>query len=221
MRPPQINFSGLLHQTVLFSLESMKELLGLISPFKFYNVSSLQHIEDPSITLDQFLAFYDDYLNMLLRLNDLDLSYVKAFFSLAIASGDHCFTQQILPNNRCLFKPLRSVIQLQPLGLFISSVDKKVHIKGFSQESASFGLKVSFATIYEDTAVHKIYELSPSDVEYQKFITLRQFIRKKTKPLILEFEGEKTVTQVRYSQSLQPQIAQMTCFAQHGLKVVV
>jgi hypothetical protein len=218
---PKINFSGFLQQGVLFSLKDLEEALTLLEPFEFYNVSSVQTSQSLPITQRAFLQFYKSYLSHLFEGTECDESKIAMMFSHAIASDSHFFVKMELPGDRFLFKPKRSVIQLQPLGLFISSLNQEIHTKTFAKDAQSFGLKWNFPTIYEDAQEHKIHELTPNDSEFQKFTKLRQFIRHHTQPLIVTHAGEKKVYTFRYSKDLKDQISKMKFFTQRGLEVVI
>jgi hypothetical protein len=217
----KINFSGFLQQTVLLSLDDLKKLFESISPFEFFNVSSVQTQGSKAIGLSDFLDVYEQFLKDLFEEERIDVKKYGPIFSLAIASSQSCFFKQEFSEGRFLLKPKRSVIQLQPLGLFVSSLDREIHIKSFAQDAESFGLKLSFPTIYEDVGSHQIHELKPDDSEYTKFNLIRQFVRHHTKPLIIVRDQEKKVYSVRYSEDLKSQVSKMSFFERHGLKVII
>lgn len=221
MLPPRINFSGFQHQAVLLSDQDLKDLFGLLEPFAFFNVSQVIDQTGIKISKDDFLEFYQIYLTTLFLNQEVDHKKISFYFSHAIASSEGCFVKQDLSEGRFLLKPQRSVLQMQPLGLFMSSVDKKIHIKSFAKDALSFGIKFHFPVIYEDTSKHEIIELKPSDTEYKKYITLRQFIRQKTKPVIIEDKGVKTIYPFRYSEPLKEKICSLSFFENNGLKVLI
>lgn len=216
---PMINFSGFLHQAVLLSKQELENLFHEMGCFGFYNVSSVQNLIQDSVTKERFLEFYSHYLSKLFADEPLDHLEISKMFSLALATGPECFVKQTLSEDRFLLKPKRSVIQMQPLACFVSSLDKQIHIKSFAKDAQSFGIKFSFPTIYEDTQLHKIIELDVKDPEYALFNTLRRFLRHKTTPVVVESDKDKKVYSFRYSQDLKEKIQYMPFFSKHGLRV--
>lgn len=215
----KVNFSGYLYQNVLFSKEDLEQLLILLRPFEFFNTSSVQTQQDDIMTEDRFLNFYERYLHHLFLDQPLDDKDIARMFLISLATSSSCFAKQELSHNRFLLKPIRPVIQLQPLGLFVSSIDKQIHAKTFSKEAQPFGIKISFPTIYEETQSHIIQEIKPDDIEYEKFAAIRQFIRNQTKPLILIHKGEKKVYPIRYSENLKDEISKMKFFEKYEFTV--
>lgn len=221
MAVPRINFSGYQNQSVLFSYNDLKALFELLKPFAFFNVSQVQEEGSKACTQEEFLSFYKKYLDSLFEEEELDFKQISLFFSQALASSQDCFFMQPLSESRFLQKPKRSVLQMQPLGLFVSSIDKKIHIKSFAKDALSFGIKFNFPTIYEDTSSHEIIELKPNDDEYKKYTVLRQFVRHHTKPMIIEDGYEKNTYPFRYSEELKDKICKLRFFEKNGLKVLV
>lgn len=221
MAVPRINFSGYQNQAVLFSYNDLKALFALLKPFAFFNVSQVQEEGAKECTQEEFLSFYKQYLDSLFEEEELDFKKISLFFSQALASSQDCFFKQPLSDSRFLLKPKRSVLQMQPLGLFVSSIDKKIHIKSFAKDALSFGIKFNFPTIYEDTSSHEIIELKPNDDEYKKYAVLRQFVRHQTKPMIIEDGHEKNIYPFRYSEELKDKICKLSFFEKNGLKVLV
>jgi hypothetical protein len=221
MIPPRINFSGFQYQSALLSLNDLKLLFLELEPFEFFNVSQVLDQNAAKITTHEFLEFYHEYLEALFLEKELDYKKVSVFFSQAIASSFHCFYKQELASSRFLLKPKRSVLQMQPLGLFASSIDRKIHTKSFAKDALSFGIKFNFPTIYEDTSLHEIIELKTIDIEYAKYIKLRQFLRHHTKPMMIEGNGEKNIYPFRYSEELIDKICKLSFFEKNGLKVLI
>ena len=218
---PRVNFSGYQYQSVLLSVNDLKKVLDLFEPVSFFNVSSVQTQDQTGLDKASFLRFYEHYLNDLFAEQPLDIAAINFHFSHALATSIDCFFKQEFSEGRFLLKPKRSVLQMQPLGLFVSSIDHKVHIKSFAKDALSFGIKFNFPTIFEDTSQHLIHELETSDPEYARYILLRQFIRHHTKPVILEHADEKNVYPFRYSDDLKEKICNLSFFAKNGLKVSV
>lgn len=221
MVPPRINFSGFQYQSILLSYEDLQDLFELLEPFEFFNVSQVIDETVLKMSKNDFLEFYHAYLIALLSDQELDHKKISLYFSQAIASSEGCFLKQEFTGARFLLRPKRSVLQMQPLGLFVSSIDKKIHIKSFAKDALSFGIKFNFPIIYEDTGTHEIIELKPSDVEYLKYIKLRQFVRQRTKPVMIEDHGEKNIYPFRYSEPLKEKICNLNFFKKNGLKVLI
>lgn len=217
--PPRINFSGFQNQSVLFSYKDLENLFILLEPFSFFNVSQVLNKTFHQITKNEFLNFYKSYLEDLFLEKELDFQKIALFFSQGIASDGDCFFKQELVGERFLLKPKRSILQMQPLGLFASSIDKKIHIKSFAKDALSFGIKFNFPTIYEDQNSHTIIELDPCDLEYTKYIKLRKFIRHHTKPMVIEGNGERNIYPFRYSEELKEKIVKLSFFEKNGLTV--
>jgi hypothetical protein len=215
-----INFSNYLKLEVLFSYEDLTKLLELLKPFEFFNVSGVQESSSLQESCESFLSFYKNYLRNLFEHKLVDPQIISKMFSLSVAPSEDFFHKITFSQNRFLWKPKRSVIQFQPLGLFISSINQELHTKTFAKDVQSFGLKILFPTIYELSAIHQITELEPKDSEYEKFSKIRHFVRHHTQPLILLKGDEKKVTAIRYSHDLKEQILNMKFFHDYGLKVV-
>jgi hypothetical protein len=217
----RINFSSFLHQAALLSYEDLNKLFDEMGSFSFFNVSSLQKDPIDSISKQSFLSFYKQYLEDLFSSKQLDVALISKMFSQAMARDPECFSKMELSEGRFLIKAARSVIQMQPLALFASSIDKQIHVKSFAKEAQSFGIKFSFPTIYEIASSHKIVELDPKDVEYALFNVIRRFLRHHTRPLAVVGPEGKNVYSFRYSNSLQNEVEAMPFFGEQGLKVVL
>lgn len=217
----KVNFSGFLHQATLLSSDSLKKLLSELPDINFYNVSSVQLEGSQGVSREAFLEFYESYIETLFSDGALDHALMSKMFSLAMATSEDCFYKQDLSLGRFLLKPCRSVIQMQPLALFVSSLDGLIHIKSFAKDAASFGLKFSFPTIYEQSGDHKIIELDPEDKEYAAFNVLRRFLRHHTRPVtVIGPQGKKTYS-FRYSEDLKDKICKMSFLKRHGLEMIV
>jgi hypothetical protein len=221
MQAAKINFSGYLQQQVLFSLDHLKKLFEMRQDVKFYNVSSIQNDGDKPLSIQDFLVFYEKYLGDLFQDGNLSKKTIQENFSLALSTSALFFHKQPLSLGRCLLKLKRSCIQMQPLGLFVSSLDQSIHFKSFAKEAQSFGIRFNFPTIYEDTMCHEIIELPLDDTEYTLFNVIRQFVRHHTKPLTIYDGKEKKVYPIRYSDDLKENVLNMSFFKKHGLTVLV
>ncbi len=217
----EICFSGTVTQGVLLSVEDLAALFKELEPFEFYNVSSVQTHHEPKMTSDDFLEFYQRYLEALFSNQPLVEEEIRKMFSWAIASSKEAFHRQELPSSRFLLKPKRAVIQWQPLGLFISSLDKKIHTKTFAKQVQSFGVKWSFAHIYEIKQEHKVVEVGPGDPEWEKFMVFRRFVRQNTEPLQLRLGSQREVYPFRFSSQLKSRLSGIAFFKEHQLEVVL
>lgn len=207
-----INYSNILSFYALFSKKDLEEAFKLLEGFSFYNVSSVFPKEEKMPSKSDFLGFYERFLEALLNNKPLDNPCLKQMFSLALSSNEAFFTKKECSNNRLLMKPNRSVIQLQPVGLFVSSINHELYAKSYAKEALCFGLKFSIALTYEDSINHKIYHLDHGDAQYQVFNALRRFVRHKTIPLSVMIDQEKKVYPYRFSEELKPYIADMVFF---------
>ena len=118
-----INFSNYLKLEVLFSYEDLKKLFELLKPFEFFNVSGVQESTSLQETSESFLNFYKNYLTNLFGHGSIDPQIISKMFSLSVAPSEDFFHKITFSQDRFLWKPKRSVIQFQPLGLFISSIN--------------------------------------------------------------------------------------------------
>lgn len=214
-----VNFSNYISQGVLLSTEDLRNLFLELVPFNFYNVSSVQTLSDPPLNVAGVLEFYEAYLEKLLSNASIDSKEVQKMFSLALAENDQAFTRVDLPGSRFLLKPSRSVIQWQPLGLFISSMDHEIHTKTFAKEVQSFGIKWSFAQVYEDIASHKITQVGPQDLEWEKLMIFRRFVRHHTEPLQVLRGNETHTYPFRFSNKLKSKLYGIEFFKRHHVEI--
>jgi hypothetical protein len=175
---------------------------------------------DKMPSFEEFISFYDQFLGSLFEKNAFDCEQTKTMLSYAIASDDEFFFKKELPQDRYLLKPNRSVIQMQPLGLFVSSIDQAIHAKSYAKDTQSFGIKFSIALTYEDAKLHKIYRLDLEDSEYKAFNELRRFVRNKTIPLTIQHHGEKKVYPFRFSKDLKDKISDIEIFKKNSMIVL-
>jgi hypothetical protein len=207
-----INYSNILSFYVLFSKDDLKEAFHVLEGFNFYNVSSVFPKVEKMPSKEDFLAFYESFLEALFTNNPIDNEKLKKMFSMAISSSEAFFTKKECSNDRLLMKPNRPVIQMQPCGLFSSSIDHELHAKSYAKDALCFGIKFSIALTYEDAIKHKIYHLEFTDREYQAFNELRRLVRHKTYPLTVMIDQEKKVYPYRFSHEFKPKISDIDFF---------
>ena len=199
----------------------MKACLQELKPVEFYNVSSIAPIDQLSISQENFLQSYENYINALKegKVPEIDR---KIFSSVATVDPEALYADEIQPG-RWMAKLAKPVMQLQHHRFFASKVDHKIHPMVMSPESIYWGLQFAFPQIFFDGS-GGTYTKTSDETQFPNgalFAKLLKWLRAFSVPTTFIWDGQKVSSPIRLGKECFAWIANHPQLKEQGIKVHV
>ncbi len=220
-KPKESKFSvskWLKHQ-VLLDAHEMRDLLGALGAFEFYNVSSIAPLEELNISHELFLKSYESYIDDLKngKIPDPDR---KIFSSVATIDPEALYAKEVQPG-RWMAKLAKPVVQLQNHRFFASKIDHKIHPMVMSPESIQWGLQFAYPQIFFDGSGGS-YSKTSDEKQFPNaalFSKLLKWLRAESVPTTFIWEGRKIATPIRMGKACFAWIANHPQLKEQGIKI--
>jgi hypothetical protein len=214
----KFSVSKWLKHQVLLDVHEMVFCLQALSPFEFYNVSTIAPLEDLAISHKAFLESYQKYIEDL-KNGKIPEPDRKIFSSVATIDTEALYAKEIQPG-RWMAKLALPVIQLQHHRFFASKIDHKIHPMVMSPESVCWGLQFAYPQIFFDGSggsYTKTSEFSNAAL----FAKLLKWLRAETVPTTFVWDGYKVATPIRLGRACFAWIENHPQLKAQGIKVHV
>ncbi len=197
----KFSVSKWLKHQVLLDAGEMEACLEALSPFEFYNVSSIASLEELNISHKAFLQAYQSYIADLKR-GVVPEPDRKIFSAVMTVDPGALYAKEIQPG-RWMAKLGSPVVQLQNHRFFASKVDHKIHPMVMSPESIQWGLQFAFPQIFFDGSGSS-YTKTSDEKRFPNaalFANLLKWLRAESVPTTFIWDGHKMATPLRLGKS--------------------
>jgi hypothetical protein len=197
------------------------ELQALFADLPAFSLHPLgQVIDDPEISLSELLILYKAYIETLRSGSERNKGEWGRQFSLALTVDQNALFTVPLGEGRFVVRPKAPIVQLQHHQFHYSREDGKVR-SGVVGNTVSWGLQLSFPQLWmgPDGQIVTLRKEDPTG-NAVLFRSIQRWVRKNTRPLILEHQEERVTTQVRIGPSCLDWIDRHAELQQQQLVVV-
>jgi len=194
---------------LLLDAMEMKELLYL-APYDLYQVGRVIEKEEMLFDKTLFLEAYAEYVEKL-------KAGEKSFFLLSPAlSGDSRALQIMQVQEKVLLRSALPLVQMQP-----HHIDAKLRSGVYGTDAISWGVQLSYPTLFQDPKTHQIEKVDGSFVNTGFFEKIRRWVRAKTRAVTFaEGEGKVTIP-IRLGKNCSSWIHHHAGLKQWGRRVIV
>lgn len=208
---------------VLLDNTEMEELFNHLDNFLLFTVSGWVRKEKASLSKNEFISLYSDYICYLKNGEIPPVDQFKIPFSSVLTRTPDLLYAQDVGQERFLIKALKPVIQLQAHHFFLSDVDYKYHPMVLSDESISWGLQISYPQIFQDPLSSDFSKVTVSSdfPNSELFILLTKWLRRHTLPTPFVYRDVKTHVPIRIGKRCLPWIRAHPQLVKRKLEVFI
>lgn len=217
----EMRVSKWLKHQVLLDADEMRALFSALAHFSIFVVSEPGKLETLSLSHDEFLQKYEEYLEALKTGGDL--TRFRRYFSSIFTVTPEVLYAMECGKERVLIKPIKPVVQLQAHQFFVSEIDGKFHSMVLGQESVSWGVQFSYPQIYQHPESHEFSKVTdtPEFPNTALYLQLARWLRQNTLPTPFLHRGVRTNVPIRLGKRCFSWINQHPQLPSKRLEVVV
>ena len=195
-RPMQA--SKWLNAPLLLDTDEMQKLILDLGDFWIFKVQGVINKDQESLSTEQFLNCYSDYIKGLKQGRFEESPYMKSVFSSVWTTSLDALYSIPVREDQQLIKIDKPVIQLQSNRLTFSKSDGKFRSMTFGPGSIHWGIQFSYPQIYQDAAYRVLsVKETPEFPNTLLFKNLQRWVRENTVPTPFLVEEQKTNVPIR------------------------
>jgi hypothetical protein len=169
---------------ILIDAEEIRSLFEALGEFQIFLISCICKPGEETITREQFLERYAEYISALQKGELPDDTHFRHYFSSAFTvSPDLLYALDVGEDQR-LIRIAKPVIQLQMHRMDYSTADAKFRSMTFGEDTISWGIQFSYPQLFEDSETHEVHQVGKSAdfPNTQLFHSLQRWMRQNTVP---------------------------------------
>lgn len=194
---PPLQASRWLFSPALLDATELRSLFDELGDFCLFKLGAICKPGDEEIDRLNFLNTYSNYVESLMH-GQVPTGYPSIFTCALTAKTDHLCAVQISPEKH-LVRIIKPVIQVQPLTIDYSQMDKKFRTMIMGGDTITWGLQWSFPQLAQDPKTHEVLNIRNGQ-DYpnaEVFKRLQRWIRNNTSPTPMIADGQLTNLPVR------------------------
>ncbi len=206
---------------VLAETNDIAELMATCPTLLLCNVSERVEKGRALITTEGFLRCYQNYIETLQNKKNPVRGELRPFFSAAWTLDPGALGAMPAGQERWIIKPLLPVVQLSSHFFHFSQESQQFHSMVYSQDAIPWGLQFSYPQLYTQPGLEEAHaSLKQPDLpNHALFLTLKEWVKAKTRPVRWVFQGKKITATFRMTRSVGTWMGDHPLLRQVGLRL--